>query len=642
MAIASTNAQMPPISSPTEYREQPFDVIHYDAEIIVPKHNSKTISGLCTMEVQWTQSVALPSLPFHLRGLIVDSVVDEGGSLLQFHEKGTPDLDTFHFRVDLKKPVIIGSLSHISIHYHGTMTNEGGSVPWGGVHYEDSVLYALGVGFNNKEISTTSYWMPCYDHPSDKASLTLRVHLPKTLDKMPWEGGLSAASIGIEQPLTREGQFNQFVWSEEHPTATYLYTFAIGPLRKLQFSSFDTIPVMVYSLARDTSASRKSYMLVPRMTELYSQLYGAFPFNKVGYVNTTRGAMEHQTLISFPLSVVNQRDTVNSTAAHELAHQWFGDLVTPQDFRHTWLTESFATYSEGAWLEEVKGWNAYLADHTSGIKKYIEKISKAEGVFPLYGYPHTSPSSNYPETIYRKGAIVLAMARALAGTAPFYTALKRYLTNHAYGNATTTNMQDAFRTALGNQTNAFFDEWVYGKGWPQLDITFQQNQNNWTAVLTQVQQQQHPDWPVFTTLPLNITYMHPIDGRLVDTVVVMDNSTLTVEIQSPQTFGINSGNKCRSLVQILNTTSVSTNDQGKATLKLRPQPSSNTATLEWYGIQVNAVRITGLDGNTVLHQTVSEQDSIVLDVSSWPSGVYQTNITTTNGKHFLMPIVVAR
>lgn len=633
-------AQMPPISSPTSYIKQPFDVQRYTLELHIDDLSSKAVHGKCRITVVWLDDVSKPAFPFHLRNLVPDSVVDATGTKLGLIAKGFPQRDTFHFSSELVNDVHTGDTTEITVYYHGTMISEGGGADWGGVQYADSLLYTMGVGFSNPEVSATAYWMPCYDHPSDKAELHMSVFVPKNNQLLPWQGQTSVAATGTELPVVEHDSTYEYRWVENHPTATYLYALNAGPLHKYEFDSVGNTPVRIFGYPRDSAASRISYKLVPRMTALFNRLFAPYPFDQVGYVNTTKGAMEHQGLISFPRSLVNKRDTVNTTAAHELAHQWFGDYVTPLDFRHAWLTESFATYCEGAWIEEVLGWDTYLKNLENQANAYITKYSKQEGVFPLFAFPRLAPSSNYPTTIYAKGGCVVSMMRMLAGDSAFYTALRTYLADHAYGNATTADIVEAMRPALGARTDAFFEEWVYGKGWPMLTINFNETGSGWVAEIQQTQQD--TSWPVFTTLPLPITLTSAESGLVVDTMVVMTGQTLTIPIQSPENFAINAGKYGRSLLQIVSTTAVPMSGNSLPRVTLFPQPANDHVRLQWSAPVQASLVVRDVSGKEVLlPSTVDMTDSATIRTADLAAGMYTIIIATAKGEQ-LLPLVVVR
>lgn len=636
------------ISRPTLYRPQLFDVQHYDADVRLPDPAKRLVEARVETRFTWTSRVENGEYMFHLRGLNIDSVVVDGKPR-EWKTYGVPADDTMHHRVVVPGMHDSGSVSRVSIFYRGTMTNEGGSSPWGGVQYDDSVLYALGVGFANASVGATQYWMPCYDHPSDKVTFSGRFTVP--------DSSWIVASNGLESPAIRNANGTYtYTWNEQRPIATYLLTFAAARFRT--FSLSGRVPHVFYVLRRDSAVSAKSYRLVPRMTELYSALYGAYPFDKVGYYNSLKGSMEHQGMIALALSVVKSGDTSNVTAAHELAHQWFGDCLSPRDFRYAWLTESFATYSECSWLESLRGWPAYLSTVQSKARSYITQISKSEGVFALEDFPRIAPSSNYPGTIYAKGAVVLAMARAIAGDSVFFSSLRKYVADHSYSTVVTEDFRNAMASALGNRTDAFFAEWVTGKGWPKLAIDQRPGQT--TALTVRITQVQNASggqqWPVFTTLPLNVVYTQRRADGGIDTVdtIMMPEADGSYAISCERLISVNGGSRCRSLVEVVSTTHIGKSewqsDLNKTTpsFTIAPQPASNTVKLERVRIGrlpkagSAAIQILDLNGRKVAEESMGADDaSVTLSVQSLPEGPYIVTITEGNSVVSL-PLLVTR
>lgn len=633
-ALTALHTISQPISSPTKFISQAFDIKRYEVVVTAEPTVMKNITGRCDVIVNWLKDVENPFLPIHLRGPVIDSIVLDG-KRLDFFTAGVITADTFHFDVRRGRSVRQDRRDTFHIYYQGTMSDEGGANPWGGVHFHDSILYALGVGFQNSWVSTTQTWMPCYDHPSDKATFRLSLTVPT---------GYTVASVGtlIETAPSADGKSTTFIWEENHETATYLLTFAVGTFVQLRFDSLNAdLPITVFSKPRDTLASRVSFRLLPRMLQTFESLFGNYPFDKIGYVNTTLGAMEHQTMISFPVSVVQRFDTINTTAAHELAHQWFGDWVSPLDFRHAWLTESFATFCESVWLESLVGWDAYLSWLQSNSVDYINRVSKAEGMFPLYDYPRIKPSSNYPETIYKKGAVVLAMARALMGDEAFFDGLRTYIEDYAESNSTTDNMEEALRPGLGDLTDPFFEEWIYGRGWPQLLVNIYPNGTSWTAHIEQAQQLAHSDWPLFTTLPLNIVYRDPASNAIVDTIIIFRNKSIEFPISSPSDLAINTGNKCRSLVEILSITSVTDTSIQTPVLAVFPNPADQTLEIRRTRIlDKSSLEVIDISGK-VIHTSAlrDHQTSNTLRISGWPSGMYYLRLVNVHSTTTL-PVVI--
>ncbi|MFM8770827.1 MAG: M1 family aminopeptidase [Candidatus Kapaibacterium sp.] len=625
------------ISRPTLFRSQAFDVLNYDVDVRFPDPAKRLVEGRVETRLAWTSRVENGEYMFHLRGLGIDSVIIDGKPR-EWKTYGVPADDTMHHRVVVPGVHDSGSVSRVSIFYRGTMTNEGGSSPWGGVQYDDSVLYALGVGFANASVGATQYWMPCYDHPSDKVTFSGRFTVPDST----W----IVASNGLETPVARNANGSvSYTWTEQRPIATYLLTFAAARFRT--FSLPGRVPHVFYVLRRDSSLSARSYKLVPKMTEVYSGLYGDYPFDKVGYYNSVKGSMEHQGMIALALSVARSGDTSNVTGAHELAHQWFGDCLSPRDFRYAWLTESFATYSECSWLESLRGWSAYLSAVQTKARSYITQISKSEGVFALEDFPRAAPSSNYPGTIYAKGAVVLAMARALAGDSAFYGALRTYVAEHKYSTVVTEDFRAAMAPALGNRTDAFFAEWVTSIGWPKLNVDQVSGNGVVEVTISQVQRQTNPSWPIFTTLPLNVLFTQRRDGSsTLDTIdmVMMPETDGTYRFRCTQLLGVNVGQKARSLVEILRTTDTPQDDVSHiGTITLMPQPASEAVTVRRADASTSTtLRIISMRGDVVRSVPFNQgAEQVTVDLTGLASASY---IVVVDGaqKQARLPLVITR
>lgn len=648
LALLTHLAAMAQISRPTLFRPQLFDVQHYEADVRFPDPPKRLVEGRVQTRLAWNARVENGSYTFHLRGLDIDSVL-VNGKVGEWKTYGVPADDTMHHRVVVPGVHDSGSVSTVSIFYRGTMTNEGGSSPWGGVQYDDSVLYALGVGFANPSVGATQHWLPCYDHPSDKVTFSGRFTVPDST----WV----VASNGLESPRLRNTDGSvTYIWNEQRPIATYLMTFAAARFRT--FTLPGRVPHVFYVLRRDSTLSARSYRLVPRMTETYSRLYGDYPFDKVGYYNSVKGSMEHQGMIALALSIARSGDTANVTGAHELAHQWFGDCVSPRDFRYAWLTESFATYSECSWLEDLRGWTVYLSAVQGKARSYITQISKSEGVFALEDFPRAAPSSNYPGTIYAKGAVVLAMARAIAGDSAFYAALRTYIADNAYGTVVTEDFRRAITPALGARTDAFFSEWVTGRGWAQLAIEQRPGQTSALSVrITQVQNATGGrQWPVFTTLPLNVVYTQRRPDGVLDTVdtILMPAADGSYSISCERLISVNGGTRCRSLVEVVSTTHIGISEwesnlrRMTPSFTLAPQPASNTVNVQRVRIgrfpeaAPAMIQILDLNGRNVAEGSMAADDtSTTLNVQSLPEGPYSVMITQGGGV-VCLPLLITR
>ena len=491
------------ISKPLEYIEQDFDVTLYYAFIDFTNIPNKEIKAVSNIELYWQKMTDSSKFYFHLRSLTVDSVFYNSIKTTAI-EVGTPDDSTYHYEIT---PISsnVGDTAIISIYYHGKMTEEKGSMKWGGVHYDDNVLYSLGVGFFNNYVSTTQHWLACYDHPSDKAKFSCEFRVPK---------GYFVASNGDNVVFEKNDTTDSYAFWNYAPIATYLMTFNIGKF--IEQKQEDSIaPIYVYTQAKDTTASKFAFQKVLEMLSYFTETFGEYPFIKVGYVITDKGSMESQTMINFSRAelrnVYNLGDRNNPTAAHELSHQWFGDAITPKDFRDVWLNESFATYCEALWLGKANYEMYYYYDMFSKRNAYINTYLKSEGAIPLYDFPRNDTISNYPGTIYYKGAVVLHLLRDEVGENQFFEILKKYYETYKYKNISTAEFINFFNTEAGKNYNWFFDQWVYGKGVPQIYayVTYKPSTTGKKYSITKIKyEQRNPEgWPNFDKFYLNASFL---------------------------------------------------------------------------------------------------------------------------------------
>ncbi|MFN3780841.1 MAG: hypothetical protein ACK4SO_01540, partial [Candidatus Kapaibacteriota bacterium] len=202
------------ISLPIEFRQQPFDILHYDATIDLRNGMQRQISGVCNIYFRWTRDPKDNYFFFHLRSLNVDSVFYQHKKIEHYFAKE----DTIDYSYYILKN-LDGEENDtvlVTIHYSGTATNEEGTNPFGGVFLIDSVLFANGVGFHNEYVSATQHWLPCYDHPSDKATFRFTFLYPK---------GFTLATNGKTEMIKNLDDTTEIlIASSNFPIATYLMT----------------------------------------------------------------------------------------------------------------------------------------------------------------------------------------------------------------------------------------------------------------------------------------------------------------------------------------------------------------------------------------------------------------------------------
>ncbi|TSA15754.1 peptidase M1, partial [bacterium] len=229
-----------------------------------------------------------------------------------------------------------------------------------GVYFETSAGQPLIYSFTEDDIGAKS-WIPCKDLPSDKAdSADIKITVPSNL---------IVASNGTLMAVYDSTTTKTYWWHEGYPIATYLISFAAHPYKiytqYYKYSPTDSMQIQNYVLPANLATAPTTYAKVPGMIKFMSDMFGQYPFIKEKYghaeVINFGGAMEHQTCTTIDVTL-----RTPGAIAHELAHQWCGDLVTLKDWSHIWLNESFAPYMAMIWFGQEYGQAAFNSEINGG------------------------------------------------------------------------------------------------------------------------------------------------------------------------------------------------------------------------------------------------------------------------------------
>jgi len=360
----------------------------------------------------------------------------------------------------------------------------------------DAAFYAAnGMVFTDCEPEGARKWFPCWDRPSDKATLDLTAKVP------------SEAKFGSNGRLVdtlHTGDTTYYHWASRDPIATYLmvmtgkvaYNLDVVFWKKISNPN-DSIPVHFYwNSGENVSSLHNIETEVPSMATRYSTLFGEYPFEKIGMATIALGAgfiwggMENQTLIS-----LEPNTWYENLVSHEFAHHWFGDMISPGTWADVWLNEGFATYCEALWNEYKYGQASYKEAINNDAGEYLFENPG----WPIYNpqWAVTTPDLNTMFNVaitYDKGACVLHMLRYTLGDSLFFACLKGYTTDTVsfrLKNAVTADFIQKINSGAGQDLNWFFNEWVMQPNHPiyhnvltidsaahRVDVLLRQTQSN--------------------------------------------------------------------------------------------------------------------------------------------------------------------
>jgi len=527
--------------------------------------------------------------------------------------------------ISLAEDFNTGDEVELTIFYQGVPALAGG---YKGMRYETH-------GASEPIIATLStpylahYWYPCKDGPEDKPD---SVYVDITIPDEEINGvGLMGISNGVLENVIDNGDTKTFQWRHRYPVVTYYVMAAVSNYVHFEDvfngSGGESFPLDYYVFQEDLSSSQAGVQDLPDVIQVFSDVFGTYPFSNEKYGMTQLG---------FYGAIENQTNTIQNNLSggwfdvsiHELGHMWFGDMITCSDWHHGWLNEGFATYSEAVWYE-----------HTGGMEAYHANMSQNEfwNAGTLYLQNAQDTFNTFPSIIYSKGAYTVHMLRGVLGDDHFFEGLTNY-THHPdfmYKNATTDDLKEVFEDVSGLDLEFFFEQWIYDERWPFYYYNYQQNPvNDLYLVIHQAQEELYGYRPVFE-MPVQVKLNFEGGG---DTTVVFWND------QQTQTFYINPGQEVSSVEidpekWILRKeafdpgipVSINTYDS-EPLISVYPNPVDDILSvfIESQTTKHFEIRIYDLKGRLIKSQLILSGQENSIDLTEIQTGVYLYNIRDKN------------
>ncbi|CAL9493319.1 hypothetical protein SUDANB6_03293 [Streptomyces sp. enrichment culture] len=417
-----------------------YDVAHYALDLAYDPGAGR-LAGTATLTARATQDLSAFSLD--LKGLVVERVTVDGEAA-RWNRTGQ--------ELTVRPPDDIGDGTRfrVAVRYSGTpetITDPDGSRE-GWLRTDDGAL-ALG------QPTGSMAWFPGNHHPSDKAAYDITVTVPE---------GLRAVSNGEPTGERTSGGHTSFTWRTAEPMASYLTTLAIGEYDVTRSVTGDGLPVYTAVDPDQAGASRAVLGRIPEVVEWARDLFGPYPFATTGAIVEDAGdagyALETQSRPVFPGA------PGLPLLVHELAHQWYGDSVTPRSWRDMWLNEGFATYAEWLWEEDHGGDSAQETFEALYDGSYPGDEEETVWAFAPADPPDAEHVSADP--VYLRGAMVLHKIRQKVGDDAFFGLIRGWADDRRHGNADTGDFTAYVeKEAPGHDFDGIWEEWLYGDGKPE-------------------------------------------------------------------------------------------------------------------------------------------------------------------------------
>ncbi len=338
------------------------------------------------------------------------------------------------------------------------------------------------------EDEDSRFWFPCFDYPGQLSTSEIRVRIPKSLMAIS-----NGELIGTES----NGDDKIYHWSQQQVHPTYLMTLAVGDFAEIR-DEWNGKPVTYYVEKGREKEARLSMGKTPRMMEFLSQKYGygyAYPkyaqvcvddFIFGGMENTSTTLLTDRCLLDAKAALDNRN--TERLVVHELAHQWFGDLLVIKHWSHAWVKEGMATYSEVMWAEQEYGTDEAAYYRLQDARGYLSEDSSRYRR-PMVTHVYREAIELYDCHIYEKGACVYHMIRAELGEDLFWQAIQTFVQTHAHQTVETIDLLRAIETATGRNLNFLFDQYVYRGGHPDFKVAYSWDGDSNLAKVTVTQTQ---------------------------------------------------------------------------------------------------------------------------------------------------------
>ncbi len=471
-----------------------FDVLHYDLTFHVFPDEGR-LSG--HTHITFLATSDMKALRLHAEGMTILNVATAESPTHPFvHQQGVleiPFADAFS----------AGEGSWVEVKYQAN--------PLGGMHFvsakEKGIKHADHV-FTQGECERARWWFPCHDIPADRASHQITATVP-----ISWE--TVAAGEQVQEWFNAERGTKTVQWVMKQDMPTYLFTFAAGPFVKIE-DGWEDISLSYYVEPEDLDAGVASFSHTPEVLRFISEYTGfRYPFSKYAQIAVRDfpfGGMENVTATTVTRNAIHPASEQNESptwglVAHEAAHQWFGDIVTCEDWPHAWLNEGFATYFNLLYRRHIQGEEAFVFAMGNAVDRYaracrgasLRALVKNEYDFPFQLF--------FDGTIYPGGASRLQLLRGWIGEPKFKEAIQRYLHANAFSSVTTKDFEEALTSVSGKDFSEIFQQWFFQPGYPELSLKWSVSQNVMRIELEQTQD---------TSLGIPEAFSFPLDFRWIE------------------------------------------------------------------------------------------------------------------------------
>lgn len=469
-----------------------IDVVSYRVRLTI-EPSARTLEGVADVTFRNVCDGDLHEIALDLRDLVVDKVEMEGLPLsFSPNDSGL----VIHF----EHPLCSRDTGTVTIWYHGCPTSD--IDHYAGVRFGPRTVWAHPQSHRARYVAMLPHWLPCNNLFSDKAIFDLTFDTPV---------GWRAAAMGTLVHESENDGRQRAQWVLRDPLHPAGAGWAVGNYEVYR-DTIRGIPFHAYVWPAELPRAQNYFRTIDTMVAVFEREFGDYPAEKIGFALTDSNSCEEHTMIELHKeSLVGSASTLE---AHELAHHWWGNSVTPADIRENWLSEGFAMYGEILLRDVFTSMQKFDDIMRYYTTYYRVSIAPAEGALPLYDYLGAGSLFNYPSVIYIRGAVALNMLRHVMGNERYRAGIRDYFSRARGQNVTSAMFQEVMEEHLDQSLTPFFQQWVYSGGWPMLRITrLGASPTGGFQLAVEQHQQADRGWPLFDT-PVEIDIYTKSSGKL--------------------------------------------------------------------------------------------------------------------------------
>ncbi len=458
-------------------RNEAIDIRHYLFKIEI-NDSTDRIAGEASVDIRFKKALSdfeldLVSLNASGQGMTVKEILMNDQALKFSHQND-------RVRIYLASASKTGEEKKIVIRYSG--------IPQDGLIISKN-KFGDRTFFGDNWPNRAHHWLPTIDHPYDKATCEFIITAPEQYSIIATGEKLEESSIGKKTKLTH--------WKTSVALPTKVMVFGAARFAIEFEGKINGVPLESWVYPQNRKEGFSDYSIAAKPLDFFSKMIAPYPYEKLANVqSTTRyGGMENASNIFYYENSVTGKGNIEGLVAHEIAHQWFGNSASENDWHHVWLSEGLSTYSAHLFSENEHGSRQLMDEMEKDRKRVISYFQ--ENPSPIVNTTNTDINKVLNANSYQKGSWVLHMLRHEIGDEKFWEGLREYYKQYQFSNAMTDDFRKIMEAVSGKDLKGYFDQWIFRAGQPKLEVTWQYDSRlKQTKVTVEQKQESLYDFPL--------------------------------------------------------------------------------------------------------------------------------------------------